>query len=298
MKNSSNSSDETGLSLVTLKTKPAKKDFLGEFGKPEEKGKKQISPSLRWIFTLHNYTAENIRELNETYKNPDSSNSSKYIIFSEETGSEDETPHLQGYIEFSRKIRPVGKFNTNKISWRKAKCARDKNIIYIKKEGGTVYMNGRKMRKPKVLKYDQLYDWQKKFVAICDTEPNDRDLYWIWESKGCTGKTQLCKYIVEHYNAMVISGSAKDMKQGIRGWINETGFAPDILVINIPRSKSVEYVSYTGIEEIKDGLFFSQKYEGKMEHIPNPHIFVFANEKPLVDEMSKDRWKITHLKNL
>lgn len=256
---------------------------------------KRVSPSIRWIFTLHNYNESDIKTFNKTF-NKSGSNGSKFIIFAEETGSNDETPHLQGYIEFSKKIRPIGAFENNKISWRKAKKSREINIEYIKKEGGNVYLNGKKMRYPKVLKSDQLYEWQKKIIDICDTDPDDRSIYWIFEKKGNSGKTSLCKYIVKNYNALVLSNSAKDMKNGIIGYHKSTGWYPDIVIINIPRSVNQEFLSYTGIEEIKDGLFYSPKYEGGMVHMASPHVFIFSNEKPDTDMLSADRWKIIKVK--
>ena len=99
----------------------------------------QIAPAVKWCFTLHSYTLSDIESFN-------SSKSSKFIIFSEETGSKGETPHLQGYIEFNKKVRPVGMFENKTIHWEKAKGNREQNISYITKEGGRYWINGTEVK--------------------------------------------------------------------------------------------------------------------------------------------------------
>ncbi len=88
-----------------------------------------------------------------------------------------------------------------------------------------------------------------------------------------------------------MSGKSADMKNGIVQYIQKNEETPDIVLINVPRS-SQEYVSYEGIESIKDMFFFSGKYEGGMVCGANPHVYIFANEPPPTEKLSADRWKI------
>ena len=91
MKNSSNSSQKKG------NTKPSSV---------------QVSPSKYWCFTLNNYKKEDINIISSKVLN--------YCI-GEEVG-ESGTPHLQGYIEFETKKRPLGVFKEYKnIHWEKRK---------------------------------------------------------------------------------------------------------------------------------------------------------------------------------
>lgn len=55
------------------------------------------------------------------------------------------------------------------------------------------------------------------------------------------------------------------------------------------------YVSYEAIESVKDGIFFSGKYESGMTIFNQPHIICFANFAPDIGKMSSDRWKIFEL---
>ena len=67
-----------------------------------------------------------------------------------------------------------------------------------------------------------------------------------------------------------------------------------MIIIDIPRSKS-EFVSYSGIEEIKDMFFFCGKYESSMVCGENPHVIVFSNTEPDYDKLSSDRWSIVNV---
>jgi len=77
-------------------------------------------------------------------------------------------------------------------------------------------------------------------------------------------------------------------------YIEEHKEAPDIMVIDVPRSM-LDYVSYPGIEELKNGVCCSSKYESTSLRFNPPHVIVFANAPPDYDKMSMDRWRVTKL---
>jgi hypothetical protein len=82
------------------------------------------------------------------------------------------------------------------------------------------------------------------------------------------------------------------MKNGIVEYKKTNGDTPELILINLPRSFNNDYLSYTGIEEVKDMCFYSGKYEGGMVIGNSPHIFIFSNEIPKTNELSIDRWNI------
>lgn len=120
--------------------------------------------------------------------------------------------------------------------------------------------------------------------------PDDRTINWYHDDKGNVGKSALVKYLCMKENAMLISGKGADIKFQI----STAEFYPDIIVYDIPR-KSRGYVNYTALEEIKNGIFSSTKYESKMVIMPTPHIYCFANFEPDFGAMSEDRWNVINL---
>jgi hypothetical protein len=141
----------------------------------------------------------------------------------------------------------------------------------------------------------ELYEWEKKIVSLLNTQPDKRSVYWFWEENGCAGKTTFQKYLYTHYEGVVVlSGKSADMKNGIISYQEKNNCLPKIVLINVPRS-SADFVSYTGLEEIKDMFFFSGKYEGGMVCGASPHLLIFANEEPEYTKMSSDRFIVTHI---
>lgn len=256
---------------------------------------KQIAPAKHWCFTLNNYTKQDIEDI----KNIDCSKV-PIIVFQEE---EESTPHLQGYLMFNTKGRAFSLGLSKRIHWEKKSrysslqqarfycCDPDK-----RKENGLVYLRGWKPpQKIKILEDAQLKSWQKKIVNIIEQPPCDRKIHWFWEPEGGIGKSVFCKYLCVKHKAIILSGSAKDMKCGIMLLHEKTNEWPEIILIDIPRTQDMEYISYQGLEEIKNGCFYSPKYEGGMAIFNCPHMIIFSNDTPVRNNLSKDRWIIERL---
>lgn len=267
-------------------------DSSGEFGNTKLSGKvknnKQIPPSKHWCFTLNNYSHDDILKISS------SSSISKYV-FQEEKGEKEETPHLQGYIEFKKKIRPKELFN-DKIHWEKTRSI-EHSIMYCSKEEtriGQIYTNFLFDDKLKLLKETELYIWQKEILELCKKTPDDRTINWYWEKDGCVGKTALSKLLCANYGALCVSGKSSDCKYAIVKFKETKKYYPKIIIFDIPRC-NIDYINYEAIEKIKDGLFFVGKYESQQVIMNSPHIIVFSNEEPQIDKLSKDRWNIKKL---
>ena len=67
------------------------------------------------------------------------------------------------------------------------------------------------------------------------------------------------------------------------------------MIITVPRT-AAGYVSYSAIEEIKDGMIYSGKYEGGFANIEHPHVIILANFEPEREKLSSDRWNVIELK--
>lgn len=250
---------------------------------------KSINPARNWCFTYNNHTSEVISSI--------CSNCSilctKYV-FQEERG-ENGTPHLQGFLQFKTKRRPFSVFKDKRFHWEITRSV-PASIKYCSdrsKRHGSIYTMGiRELQLQTVNTIDRskFYKWQDKVLGYLD-DTSERNIYWIYEHAGGVGKSSLVKYLCVHHGCMLISGKGNDIKYGVVKYFERHGQYPKYILCDIPRSLQ-EYVSYAAIEEIKNGCFFSGKYESDMCIFNSPAVICFANERPLVDKMSKDRWKI------
>ena len=256
----------------------------------------QIPPAKHWCFTLNNYNEDDIN----VFQNTDSSIVPRYV-FQEEVG-ESGTPHLQGYLYFKEKKRPIGFFK-NKLSkaahWEKTKKIKNSikycSEISKRAEGGQCFVRGIELPEPKYTIDLKLYNWQKVVTTWLQGPPCDRTIYYILGRDGKEGKTTFCKWLYLNYKRVFsISGSASDMKNGIITYLKDQGKLPEIILINIPRCKN-NIISWAGVEEIKDMFFYSGKYEGGMVCGPSPHLIIFSNHEADWSKMSQDRWKVYEL---
>ena len=142
----------------------------------------------------------------------------------------------------------------------------------------------------KCLQYEQLYDWQREIVELTETEPDNRTINWYWEGPGNVGKSEVVRYLVIHKGALLVSGKSADIKYQIA----QCKQTPDLIIYDIPRTAQ-NYINWTALEEIKNGIFCSSKYESKMVVMNSPHIICFANFAPNQDVMSQDRWNVVKI---
>ena len=255
----------------------------------------RVSPAVHWRFTLNNYTEDEITYILETC-----SNGSKFYMFQEEIGEECGTPHLQGHISFLKKVRPMSVFkDTKRISWRKSDNPQG-SINYASKEktrapDGRQWSSHPIQRPLDLLDPKDFHPWQNDIIDIINKVPCNRTIYWFWEPIGGVGKSVFTKYLCAQRHALLLSGKGADCKFGIIQYMKKNmGRHPQLIIYDIPRS-NLGYVSYTALEEIKNGCFFSSKYESDMIIMNSPHLICFANEEPDYHTMSADRWKVNKI---
>ena len=140
------------------------------------------------------------------------------------------------------------------------------------------------------------YEYQLEIDQIIDNPVDDRAIYWYWDKKGNIGKTTYAKHLCLRKDAIECSGGAKDMQCFIhKKMLEDTWWSPTLVIMDIPRSRSQQYVSMSGIEKIKDGKFLSTKYEPGMCLYDPPHLVCFANEPPDESRLSEDRWHVVEI---
>lgn len=257
--------------------------------------KGNTSRSRCWSFTLNNPTDEEIGTLEERLE---AQNAKGWRIQEEK----EKTYHLQGAIQFKnpRRFSQLTKDWNGRVHWEKAKdwrklrkycCDPSKRM-----KQGKVWAKGSgpPVLKPDILEQEvELKPFQKEIVELTNKEPDKRTIHWYWDSQGGTGKSTLARDLAMMKKALYVSGKASDIKYAVAEYVEEEG-DPQMVIVDVPRS-SEGYVSYQALECLKNGIFFSGKYESKQVIFNRPHVVVFANFPPDRQKMSADRWHVVNI---
>lgn len=241
-----------------------------------------------WFLTLNNYTDNDILTL-KSFSNCN-------YLFQEEMGDLG-TPHLQGVFMF--KNQKSFESLCNRIPKAHWEVLRSKKfgIEYCKKlktRCGNVYTNipNLKIKKRLITEYRP---WQVKLIQLMKKyEEDDRKIIWVVGRQGSEGKTVFAKdwYNLNPDETAYVCGKAGDMKYFLAERFFNDNEEIKYIFIDCVRSEE-STISYKGIEEIKNGFFFSTKYKSKMvSYNIVPTLVIFSNEEPNYSKLSKDRWII------
>lgn len=258
---------------------------------------KPSTRSRKWTFTVNNYQSSDLVSVVSLVS------TSEAWIYGFEKG-ESGTPHIQGYVQFKNQKRfSTLKAALPKAHWEKARGTSDQNYRYCSKEGDFQTNMVPKMTRREIIDLvkQKLYTnvvwrpWQQEIIDISLTSDCPRTIYWFYEQSGNVGKSFVCKYLALADSTIICSGKSSDIFNQVNATI-ESGTYPKVVICDIPRV-CLEYISYQAIECLKNGLLYSGKYEGGKCIFPSPVILCFANERPKVEKLSKDRWDISKIQD-
>lgn len=255
-------------------------------GNTEQKKRKR---SKNWMVTINNPTEEDLLGFEKVQN----------YVYQFEEGEEKGTLHIQGYIEFpSAKDFSVVKSTFPRANIKKRAGTKRQAIDYCSKLDTRVkgpYSKNLHIKEEIKSKITRFYNWQQDILNITKEDPEDRKIYWIFDINGNTGKTEFCKYLVDNKGAAFVTGKGTNIKY-VLSILNESQNL-NLILFHFTRSYE-NYVSYDAIESVKDGIFFSEKYECKTIRINTPHIFCFSNFPPNIEKLSLDRWNVFIIENL
>lgn len=126
-----------------------------------------------------------------------------------------------------------------------------------------------------------LREWQKDILERIHNQ-TDRQVLWVVDTVGNTGKSFLSKYLHATQNAFEIAN-------GKSGDIAFAYNLEKIVVFDLSRQKE-GFMNYSIIEDFKNGRLFSSKYESNVMRFDPPKVVIFANWYPQFKELSQDRW--------
>lgn len=135
-----------------------------------------------------------------------------------------------------------------------------------------------------------LNDWQEDLNRILVLEPDDRSIIFVVDKAGNKGKTWFAKYYTSMHpdNTQILEfGKKADMAYALEPHIRH-------LFMNCSRQQ-LEFLNYSFLESVKDGMVFSSKYESQLKKLGRVHVVVMMNEQPDMKALSLDRYKIINL---
>lgn len=283
-----------------------------------------------YVFTLNNYTDEELRTLDTAV-----GDQVRYIRYGKEVG-ESGTPHLQGMIAFFNRVRlpTVKKVLGPRAHVEPMRGTIAQNIAYTGKDGVLTEFGDRPRTNEEKSesgrnKHAEAFELAKQ-GRLDEIEPGMRLRYYNTFEQ-IASKSAPLKYslkgdyrsspwrdkilamlelppddrtIIWVYDTKGGSGKsyfARWLANNKGAWLMRAegtnrdmvhSYRPEctICIVDIPRE--CEKIPYGFFECVKDGAMHSTKYSTKMMSFDPPHLLVFANVVPNVDLISKDRLKI------
>lgn len=236
-------------------------------------------------------------------------------LFQKERGEETQRLHYQGYfISDIRKrkstilndFKSLGLDITN-LTVNPMQGSVEQNNLYCTKSNtaiGEIYSNKLIYTGEDIKLLDEennRYQWQEKLfhyffkddVHIIKDPTSSREIVWVYDVSGNSGKSLFTKWISYRNNSItkVAFGSAQQLRSAL-----VTIGPKKMFILDIPRTlgedDSLKNI-YSVIEDLKNGYLVSSFYGTHKELIfDSPHVLIFSNMRPDLTYLSSDRWKI------
>lgn len=133
----------------------------------------------------------------------------------------------------------------------------------------------------------KLFNWQIRLKNELEREPNDRKIIWYVDTVGNSGKTNFAKMLITTNECAYFSNAkCADIARAYNG--------ERIALFDFTRTTE-ERINYSAIEQIKNGLIFSSKYDSTCKINNSPHVICIANFHPNEKALSADRWDIRYI---
>lgn len=273
--------EHDGTGPVILKTGPVQHPHH-----VEEKFK-----TRNWCFTINNYTEQELEQM-EHLENCK-------MVFGKEVG-ENGTPHLQGYIQFPtpRTLSGVKKLTSKRIHLEPSYKGQVANVRYCTKEQEVVRNDF-----PSIQQYTGgdlpsescLYPWQRSLnEIILEKKKTNRQIIWIVERNGNTGKSMFGKYLEFHNKHVSYSRISKSADI-----LTSVSLEYSVYYFDFPRTNGPQFCPFQALECVLDGVVDDcklKKTPRKLRFDP-PWVVVVSNFEPDTDKLSKDRWRIYTIDN-
>lgn len=132
--------------------------------------------------------------------------------------------------------------------------------------------------------------WQASIIELSKVW-DTRTIHVIYDPVGNNGKSILTTYMGVHQLARTLPfvNDYKDIMRMVMDMPTSPAY-----IIDMPRAINKEklFQMYAGIETVKSGYAYDDRYSFKDKYFDCPQIFVFTNTIPDYSLLSADRWKV------
>lgn len=131
-------------------------------------------------------------------------------------------------------------------------------------------------------------EYQQHLANRLEGEPHGRRIIFVVDEAGGTGKSWFVrKWMSLHHEVTQCLSIGK--RDDLAHVVDES---KSVFLFDLPRSQS-EFLQYSVLEQLKDQMVFSPKYNSRMKMLHHrPHVVVFMNEHPDMTKLSQDRYDI------
>lgn len=228
----------------------------------------------------------------------------KKWIFQLEEGEENGYLHYQGRFSLVKKVRPSTILNyfENKPNFVRPTCKEEAEKY--KRSGEAFYQTKEHTRKGgpwcdkdevlyiprQIREIKQLRPFQQQIIDDAGNW-DTRTINMVYCPEGNKGKSLLVGYCRAYKigRALPPVNDYKDMMRMVCDMPTAKMY-----LIDMPRSinKDRLYQFYAGVESLKDGFAYDDRYRYTEKVFDCPNIWIFSNRLPDMSLLSKDRWKI------
>jgi len=131
--------------------------------------------------------------------------------------------------------------------------------------------------------------WQMDLDTLLNGVVSCRHVVWYWSQPGEEGKSYFAKHYDPKISHVITGGKHADIYYTLSHIIH------GLKVVFFDYGRSGGEMAYPVIEKLKDGMFTTTKYESRTVRFNPVHVVVFANEGPIRDRLSADRWIIREI---
>ena len=207
--------------------------------------------------------------------------------------------HEQTELDLRERLLKYNQLYLNKIGYGKQiteimeeGVIREEALPKEEKEALDLYRN----QKPRFEIADiQLRPWQEDALKL---QPSEREVIWITGRRGNDGKSWFQSYMEAYYGYNRVVRLDLRIKHGnMCNVLKKRSLnSIDIFLFNDARSTYGEELNlYRILEDIKDGQATASKFDNDNIRFKTPNtVFVFSNQYPKTQRLSKDRWRIYH----